>query len=99
MPEHVLIPWPDTLVSAMDASDDLGRELPVIVRGLSDDDLKLASASAFQRNVWSPLAKAVLLEVWRRWTTMVLLSQIDGPPPPTLLPRQSAFGLIREDPR
>lgn len=82
MPEHILIPWPDMLVSAMEASDDLGRDLPVIVRGLSDDDLKLASASAFQRNVWPPLAKAVLLEVWRRWSVMVTIRDAQSDPSP-----------------
>ena len=67
---------------------------------LSDADLKLAAQAAFQRNVWSPLAKATLLEVWRRWSFMVTIRDAQSDPalPPYPRPlRQSAFGPVPAD--
>lgn len=50
-----LVDWPKGFVS------------PEQAPGLSDADLGQAAAAASQRNVWSPLAKAVFEEVVRRW--------------------------------
>lgn len=44
-----------------------GLDRPEQVSALSDAELRQAADAAFQRNVWSPLAKAVFEEVARRW--------------------------------
>lgn len=83
-----IIQWPD------------GYDHPDQARDLSDADLKLAAQAAFQRNVWSPIAKATLLEVWRRWSFMVTIRDAQSDPalPPYPRPlRQSAFGPVPAD--